>query len=296
MDGTSHPVPSRDLRGAVHQLQEIQAWMSDYRRHEDADPLPFVGSKDPDCSAAELAAAMRGLLVSSSKEEEKTREKRKTRKPLGTIVGARRVFVSFSQLRARLSERGILIMTSGVAGSDPRNDTSRRMNPEELLALALPDPFAPLIFLNTCDTKDTQNTGQARRFSLLCALAQLLLGRAGLYRASCGEDAAPGRPQALCRAAAAELLSPHYYPATGPCGQSGGRASDSDGHTEDSAAGDSAAGDNTIRDTAITERWDRSFIRALAGSVLSGETSYTEAWRLMGMSGGDFDRLISEAG
>ena len=147
--------------------------------HEPA--LEFVGSAHPDDDVSEIAAHMRHALGLDLEE----------RRRLTTWTDALRRFI------AQADALGVLVMVSGVVGSNNR----RRLNPQEFRGFALVDPIAPLVFVNGADTK------AAQMFTLAHELAHVWLGQSAVSDAE-ARAAPEQRIERWCNQVAAELLVP----------------------------------------------------------------------------------------
>ncbi|HET6310991.1 MAG TPA: ImmA/IrrE family metallo-endopeptidase [Candidatus Nitrosotalea sp.] len=173
--------PSPDLLDTVYICQQRQEWYITYAQSIQEDPVAFVGSASVDDNIVEVAAAMRDTL--------------------GFGLAARLQYSSWTGALSGLSERaesaGVLVMVSGVVGSN----THRVLDPEEFRGFALSDPLAPLLFLNGADTK------AAQIFTLAHELAHLWIGTTALSNAT-AEIPGENTVERWCNQVAAELLVP----------------------------------------------------------------------------------------
>lgn len=177
------PRPSPELLDTIHAMQRRQDWMREEQADFEAEPLEFVGSARLDDAPEAIGQEMR--------------------RAVGIGDGwASRVATwgeAVSELRRRIEELGVMAVINGIVG----NNTHRRLLVEEFRGFALPDPYAPLIFINGADTKSAQ------MFTLAHELAHVWLGSAGAG-VSGFEGLFPGdvRVEQFCDQAAAEFLVP----------------------------------------------------------------------------------------
>jgi Zn-dependent peptidase ImmA (M78 family) len=172
---------SADLLDTVYVCQARQEWYRDNQLLNGEAPLNFIGSASVDTPVNEVADRMREMLDWTTA----------ARLRLTTWDAA------LTRLRENAEAAGILVMISGIVGSN----THRKLDPEEFRGFALVDQFAAVVFVNGADSK------AAQVFTLAHELAHLWLGETAL------SDLAPQstqtyRQERWCNQVAAELLVP----------------------------------------------------------------------------------------
>lgn len=172
--------PSPDLLETIFSMQQRQGWYRDFIIEEGAEPLSFVGSASLRDDPATVAEKMRAVLGITSEWAE-----------LRTWQDA------FSSVWLNAEQNGILIVCNGIVGFN----TNRILDVEEFRGFVLPDPYAPLIFINNSDAK------AAQMFTLVHELAHIWLGSAGVLNF---RELAPSenRTELFCNQVAAEFLVP----------------------------------------------------------------------------------------
>ena len=278
--------PSANLLDAIYLCQQRQNWYRDFVRTAGESPIGFVGSASTEDDVPELAAGMRRLVGFDVEERRRCR----------TWVEAMREFVG------RVETLGVLVMASGVVGSNSR----RKLDAREFRGFALADSIAPMIFINSADTK------AAQMFTLAHELAHVWLGSSGVSDAESAEATGPSTEH-WCNRVAAEMLVPlDVLKREVSRGADLGdelrrlarrfkvstlvvlrRISDAGGMTR--AAYRSAyakeldrlmarrAGNGGDFYLTLGGRVSRRFARAIVGSTLEGQTSFRESFRLLGL-------------
>jgi len=173
--------PSPDLLDTIYLCQHRQGWYSEHARLVGEDQRKFVGSARLTDDVVRVAADMRGAL--------------------GFDLEERRLIPTWTEALRRFIEQadalGVLVMVSGVVGTNNR----RKLDPEEFRGFALCDDLAPLVFINSSDTK------AAQMFTLAHELAHLWLGESAL--SDVGPVTVPAHEvEQWCNRVAAELLIP----------------------------------------------------------------------------------------
>lgn len=173
--------PSPDLLDTIYVCQQRQEWFHDFARSVGEDPLPFVGSLRKASDVTSAAARIRHALHFDIDE----------RRRVPTWTDALRLFIG------QADALGILVMCSGVV----LNNNRRRLDPNEFRGFALTDDLAPLVFINSADTK------AAQMFTLAHELAHIWLGQSAVSDAQALE-LPDHEVERWCNRVAAELLVP----------------------------------------------------------------------------------------
>jgi Zn-dependent peptidase ImmA (M78 family) len=163
----------------VYQCQQRQEWYRDYTRVRREGPVPFVGSLTTETDAVEAARAMHGVLSYAPEDRGPTWAE------------------ALRRLNEAADQRGILVMVSGIVGSN----THRKLDPREFRGFALADDLALLVFVNGSDTK------AAQIFTLAHELAHLWLGQSAVSDADV-EASASNAIERWRNQVAAEFLVP----------------------------------------------------------------------------------------
>jgi Zn-dependent peptidase ImmA (M78 family) len=173
--------PSPDLLDTLYQCQQRQEWYREFTQWVGENPRGFVGSVKLEDDVVGVAARLRKALCLDLEERRKLR----------TWTEALR------QLIEQADAAGVLVMVSGVVGSD----NHRKLDPDEFRGFALADALAPLVFINGADTK------AAQMFTLAHELAHLWLGETALSNLDM-VTGATSEIERWCDHVAAELLVP----------------------------------------------------------------------------------------
>jgi len=173
--------PSADLLDTVYLCEQRQEWYRDFAYANREERVGFVGMCTTSTPVLEAAAAMRDSLDFDFAHRPK--------------------FPTWDEALSDLTERaeaaGLLVMRSGIVGSD----SHRKLDPQEFRGFALVDDLAPVVFINTTDTK------AAQIFTLAHELAHLRLGQSALDDLP-GGGFSESDSEDWCNQVAAEFLVP----------------------------------------------------------------------------------------
>ena len=176
-----YKLSSPDLLDTIYLCQQRQDWYREEARTAGEPLLKFVGSLNENINVEHAGALLRGGLGFELEQ----------RRQVSTWTEARRQFIELAD------NLGILVMVSGVVGSN----THRKLNPEEFRGFALSDPLAPLVFINGADTV------AAQIFTLAHEIAHLWLGESGVSNSQLATKPSHAIEK-WCDQVAAELLVP----------------------------------------------------------------------------------------
>lgn len=295
--GAVGEVVSADLLDVIYACQARQEWYRDHQLLNGEPPLPFVGSASVSDPVGGIARQMREVFDWTADNRARCR----------TADDA------LTWLREHAEAAGLLVMNSGIVGSD----THRTLDPQEFRGFALVDRYAPVVFVNGADSK------AAQVFTLAHELAHLWLGETALSDLDT-QSVRTNAVERWCNQVAAEFLVPtdefraqfdpsrdrraqlqplaeHFRVSTqvilGRFREAGALTWD-EYLTELAVERERAAaiitarggGGNYYSTKAVYV--SKRFARAMIGSALEGQTPYPQAFRLLGLKkAATFDRL-----
>jgi Zn-dependent peptidase ImmA (M78 family) len=173
--------PSPNLLAVLDEATRRQDWYRDYLVSIGSEPLDFVGRLSEDTAVEAAADRIRerhGLTI-----------ERRT----GAASWGKALMLEIAQVE----QSGVLVMRSGIAGTNTR----RVLDVDEFRGFTLADDYAPIIFINSLDAQ------AAQLFTLVHELVHVWLGQSGVSNV---DQTAPitNRSERFCNAVAAEILVP----------------------------------------------------------------------------------------
>ena len=287
MGGRGVGRPSPDLLDTIYLCQQRQEWYREFVLTTGEARLEFVGSLNRQAQTEQAAGRIRETL----------------RFEIGQRVNTTRVDEALREFIGLVEDLGVLVMVSGVVGSN----NYRGLDVEEFRGFALSDALAPVIFVNGADSKSGQ------MFTLAHELAHVWLGESALTDAT-PRTSSSTQTERWCNAVAAEVLVPldsvreSYVAAAGVESEMVRLAREfkvstlvilrrlldagmlSDGEFRMAYDAElrrlrqlerSDAGGGNFYNTTLA-RVGKRFARAIIGSTLEGRGSFTEAFHLLG--------------
>jgi Zn-dependent peptidase ImmA (M78 family) len=183
VDSASLDTPSRNLMDTMHDMGQVQDWVRDYLISEGSTPLTFVGELKSQSNFMKFAQRVREILDIK----------------IDWYTACKTAEESFNYIRTAMSNVGTIVMMSGIVG----NNTHRPLDINEFRAFAVVDEYAPLIFINSNDSTN------GKLFSLLHEFAHLCIGENSLFNDRDSTGTQVKKAETLCNAVAAEILVPH---------------------------------------------------------------------------------------
>ena len=180
-DDKTPPSPSPNLLDTIYDMLARQDWMRENCLADEILPVEFVGSVSKH-ETIETAA---------------TQVQKNLGLPDNWNQGCKTSEDCFRTLRQAADQRGILVFLNGTAHGNPH----RPLDHQEFRGFVLVDDYAPLIFINSNDTKTAQ------LFTLAHELVHLALGESGLFNLR-NLEAGQNQLEIQCNKIAAEFLVP----------------------------------------------------------------------------------------
>ena len=279
--------PSADLLDTLYLCQQRQHWYREFARSIHEPRVDFVSS----------GRATDGVETTAASIRERLRFDLERRREMPTWTDALRRLID------SLDQAGVLVMVSGVVGSNNR----RALDPREFRGFTLVDDMAPLVFINGSDPK------AAQMFTFAHEVAHVWIGQSAV--SDSGPFAHPdAEVERWCSEVAAELLVPRHSllerhdASSEPQIEAQRLARELKVSTlvalrrmhDTGLIGDELYGRaydeelkrirNLPKGTggnfylSVGARVGKRFARSLVASTLEGRSSYTEAFRLLGFA------------
>lgn len=307
VDSVSVTEPSRNLMDTVDLMTDIQEWMTEYVIENGQEKLEYVGSAAGTADVLSIANDIRKRLNLNR----------------DWFVDRTNVPDSFRFIKRKMENIHVLVMMSGIVG----NNTRRKLNTDEFRAFTLVNQYAPLIFINSCDSDS------GKLFSLLHELVHVWVGQNSFYNEQMGINSENQSIEKFCNAVAGEILVPtesflekwnndnmdylseiEKMAKVFKCSRFvvARKALDNGKISQEiykRVIGElinrfqewqarqkekKKTGGDYYRNLA--SKMDRNFITALERSAFEGRTQYTEIYRLTNTNRKTFEKLLNEVG
>ncbi len=173
--------PSLELNATYNMALTRQAWYRDCAIDNEYNPCSCVGSIVLGTPVKEAAGIIRKVLG----EEDSLPKGQKWDKRFSSLI------------ESIEGKAGIMVMRNGIVG----NNSTRPLSVEEFRGFAIPDEYAPLIFINGQDSRNAQ------LFTLVHEVVHIFLNCGGIS----GQDyleASNNTVEKYCNKVAAEFLVP----------------------------------------------------------------------------------------
>ena len=174
--------PSIDLLEVIHDAHRKQSWYREEMQYQERSPLSFVGRFGIESSHRDIAE---DICVTIGIDQDMRREAASWQSFLAGLV-------------QQTEDAGVLVLRSGVAAGN----THRKLHIAEFRGFALPDPLAPIVFVNA------QDSTVAQIFTLAHELAHIWIGESGLCNPDFRSDSDDYKYsiERLCHNVATEVL------------------------------------------------------------------------------------------
>lgn len=238
--------PSSELLDTLYLCQQRQDWYREYARLHGLPPLSFIGSVTVENAVEDVARRICTTLGLSTE----------SRRQLPTWTDALRQMITLAEAA------GVLVMASSIVGSN----SHRKLDVGEFRGFVLADNLAPLVFLNSADSK------AAQMFTLAHELTHLWLGATGVLDTQAGQ--VPDQQiERWCSQVAVELLKSMQVANAGHSRREQDRLRQLEVH-------DSVSG-RFYHNLGV--RTGKRFAKALVASTLEGQTLFQDAFRISGV-------------
>ncbi len=174
--------PSQELWATYNEAFYRQQWYKEYAIENEYAPCDFVGSMSMETPVVEAALRIREILQLSDDD-------------LASCKTWENYYTGL--IYAMEETAGVMIMRNSMVG----NNRHRPLSVEEFRGFAIADPIAPLIFINTRDSRNAQ------LFTLIHEFVHLLIGHGGISGNDLLEKAS-NKVEYYCNQVAAEFLVP----------------------------------------------------------------------------------------
>lgn len=182
LDSIELTTPSRNLIDTIHEMENVQEWMVNYRKEGNYDTISVVGSLK---NITDISVIVDTIRKDLGLNDEWYKE-------------CRNPSEAFNKVRGLLEECGIVVMMNGIVGKN----THRALDVNEFRAFAMVNEWAPLIFINGADSAG------GRLFSLFHEIVHLWIGENDLYNDRKYSTNGIKPIEVTCNAVAGELMVP----------------------------------------------------------------------------------------